>query len=51
MRLNNDTARIFAGLAFDPTFDPDAMLVALRAGIPESELTTNACALTSVALE
>jgi hypothetical protein len=28
MRLNNDTARISAGLGFGPLFDPDAMLVA-----------------------
>jgi hypothetical protein len=50
MRSNNDTARIFAGLGFGSSFDPDAMLVALRAGIPELELITTACALTSVAL-
>ena len=45
MHLNNDTARISAGLGFGASFDPDAMLVALRAGIPESELITTACAL------
>ena len=31
---------------FGPTFDPDAMFVALRAGVPESELLTRAWAKT-----
>ena len=31
---------------FGPSFDPDAMLAALRAGTPESELTTRAWAMT-----
>ena len=31
---------------FGPSFDPDAMLAALRAGIPESELLTRAWART-----
>jgi catechol-2,3-dioxygenase len=31
---------------FGPSFDPDAMLAALRAGTPESELTARAWALT-----
>jgi hypothetical protein len=32
--------------SFGPTFDPDAMFVALRAGVPESELLTRAWAKT-----
>jgi catechol-2,3-dioxygenase len=31
---------------FGPSFDPDTMLAALRAGTPESELTTRAWAMT-----
>lgn len=31
---------------FGPSFDPVAMLAALRAGTPESELTTRAWAMT-----
>jgi catechol-2,3-dioxygenase len=31
---------------FGPSFDPDAMLAALRAGTPESELTTRSWAMT-----
>jgi Glyoxalase/Bleomycin resistance protein/Dioxygenase superfamily len=31
---------------FGPSFDPDAMLVALRAGTPEAELLTRAWAMT-----
>ncbi len=36
----------FASDPFGPTFDPDAMFAALRAGTPESELITRAWALT-----
>lgn len=36
----------FSGDPFGPSFDPDAMLAAFRAGTPECELATRAWALT-----
>ena len=36
----------FARDPFGPSFDPDVMLAALRSGVPESELTTRAWAMT-----